>query len=97
KRIEAAGVAVISNHEDVANARVVFENGCVANIKASRLALKTERKLRVFSETAYVSLDYQKRSGVVIRKSENQEALAKIREQLESGADLTDVDYSAIV
>jgi predicted dehydrogenase len=96
-RIEATGVAVLADFEDVANARLVFDNGCVANISASRLALKTERKLRVFSETAYVSLDYQKRSGVVIRKSENEAALGVLRAELEAGQDLTDVDYSSIV
>jgi predicted dehydrogenase len=58
--IDAVGVSVIGDAEDVCNARVRFENGCVANIAASRLSLKTERKLRVFGKNAYVSLDYQK-------------------------------------
>lgn len=97
RNIESTGVAVLGEHEDVANARVVFANGCVANLSASRLALKTERKLRVFSESAYVSLDYQSRGGVVIRKSDNEAALDRLREQLRAGADLSGVDYSAVV
>jgi predicted dehydrogenase len=97
ERVEAAGVAVLGEHEDVANARLVFANGCVANITASRLALKTERKLRVFSETAYVSLDYQKRTGILIRKSDNDQALADVREQIRSGSDLSSLDYSNLI
>ncbi len=75
RQVDAAGVAVMGEKEDVANARLVFETGCVANLTASRLALKTERKLRLFSESAYVSLDYQQRSGLVIRSSDNAAAL----------------------
>src|SRR5206468_12694126 len=63
-KIDAIGVSVIGDVEDICNARITFENGCVANMTASRLALKTERKLRVFSADAYVSLDYQKKKGV---------------------------------
>ena len=61
--------------EDICNARVKFTNGCVANLTASRLALKTERKLRVFSPDAYVSLDYQKKYGIVVRRSGNLDAV----------------------
>jgi len=52
-KIDAIGVSVIGEHEDICNARITFANGCVANVTASRLALKTERKLRVFSSDAY--------------------------------------------
>ncbi len=98
RRVDAAGVAVLGEHEDVANVRLVFESGCVANLTASRLALKTERKLRVFSESAYVSLDYQKRSGVVIRRdARNAEALERLRQQLAEGRDLSDLDYAQLV
>lgn len=96
-KVSATGVAVLGEHEDIANARLVFQNGCVVNVTASRLALKTERRMRLFSETAYVSLDYQRRSGVLIRKSDNDEALQRIREQIAQGADLSDVDYSGLV
>ena len=95
--VRATGVAVLGEHEDVANARLAFENGCVANLTASRLALKTERKLRVFSETSYISLDYARKSGVVIQRTDNQQALEDVRAQIEAGADLSDVDYTELV
>lgn len=96
-RVEAAGVSVLGKHEDIANARLVFRSGCVANITASRLALKTERKMRLFSESAYVSLDYQHRKGMILRRSANAQALEDVRRQLESGTDLSTLDYSQLV
>ena len=95
--VSAAGVAVLAEHEDVANARLVFDSGCVANLTASRLALKTQRKLRLFSEEAYVSLDYQKRSGVLIRKSGNAVALERVKQQIADGVDLSDLEYADLV
>ena len=68
-RVEAAGVAVLTACEDIANARVVFENGCVASLTASRVATKTERKIRVFSHDSYLTVDFDKRQGVLYRKS----------------------------
>nr|WP_062164597.1 Gfo/Idh/MocA family oxidoreductase [Asaia bogorensis] len=56
--IDAVGVAVSSAHEDISNARVRFANGCVASISASRISLKTERRMRVFSEEGYLSADF---------------------------------------
>jgi predicted dehydrogenase len=73
--VEAIGVSVLAPNEDIANARVTFEDGGVANLTASRLALKTERKIRVFSEEAYLSLDYQKKSGIVVTKDANLDLL----------------------
>lgn len=96
-RVDAVGVAVLGDAEDVADARLTFENGCVANLTASRLALKTERKLRLFSETAYVSLDYQRRSGVLIRRTANDAALERVRQQVAAGMDLSDLDYGELV
>lgn len=61
--IDAVGVAVLSKHEDIANARVRFENGCVANITASRISPERMRKIRVFQEDGYLSLDYQEQKG----------------------------------
>lgn len=82
-QIDAVGVSVIGDVEDICNARLTFANGCVANLTASRLAMKTERKLRVFSSDAYVSLDYQKKFGMVANRSGNvdaiRDAVAKIR------------------
>ena len=97
QRVDATGVAVLGEHEDVVNARLAFESGCIANLTASRLALKTERKMRVFSEEAYISLDYQKRKGVVIRRSGNEDALSRVRQQISEGVDLTELDYFQLV
>ena len=65
--VHAVGVGVLGDTEDMANARLVFENGAVANVTASRIALKTERKLRVFAEDTYVTLDFHKKSGRLVR------------------------------
>ena len=97
RNVHAAGVAALGEQEDVANARIEFATGCVANLTASRLALKTERKLRLFSESAYVSLDYQNRNGIVIRSADNADALTEVRRQLAEGRDLSDLDYSSLV
>lgn len=66
--IDAVGSPVFSGEIDIANARLRFANGCVANATASRVSLKTERKLRVFNEDAYVSIDLQQRILTVVRK-----------------------------
>jgi len=64
--VDAVGAAVSTPHEDVANARVRFVNGCVATITASRIALKTERRMRLFSEEGYLSADFVARKLVMI-------------------------------
>jgi len=97
EKVDATGVPVLGKHEDVANARLVFKSGCVASITASRLALKTARRLRLFSEDAYVSLDYQARTGIVIRKTDNNVVLDEVRRQVEAGADLTNLNYTDLV
>jgi len=68
--LEAVGAPVFSDEIDIANARIRFENGCVANATASRVSLKTERKLRLFEDDAYLSIDLQQRILTVIRKRE---------------------------
>ncbi|MEQ1858930.1 MAG: Gfo/Idh/MocA family oxidoreductase [Chthoniobacteraceae bacterium] len=65
--VDAVGVPVLSRGEDIANVRLRFENGCVANITASRISQEKLRKIRVFQEDAYVSLDYQNQSGYLLR------------------------------
>lgn len=100
--VEAVGVSVIGGAggaEDVCNARVKFESGCVANLTASRLALKTERKLRVFSPDAYVSLDYQKKYGIVARRGENLTAIRDAVAQIRAGEiqDLSQLNYADLV
>jgi predicted dehydrogenase len=66
--LEAIGTPVFSAEIDIANARLRFESGCVANVTASRVSLKTERKLRVFRDDAYLSIDLQQKILTVIRK-----------------------------
>lgn len=66
--IDAIGTPVFSGEIDIANARIRFANGCVANTTASRVSLKTERKLRIFEDSAYISLDLQQKILTLIRK-----------------------------
>jgi predicted dehydrogenase len=66
--IDAVGVPVLSRGEDIANARIRFENGCVANVTSSRISPERMRKIRVFQEDAYLSLDYEKQSGEIYRR-----------------------------
>jgi predicted dehydrogenase len=72
KEINAVGVPVLSTTEDIANVRLVFKNGCVANITASRISQERIRKIRVFQPDAYVSLDYMNQTGQVCRISGSQ-------------------------
>lgn len=97
-RVDAVGVRVLARHEDIANARVIFEGGCVANMTASRLALKTERKIRVFADEAYLSLDYQKKSGIAIKKDANLDLLKMARESgAEELSQLVGKDFGSMV
>ncbi len=66
--IEAIGVPVLSDHADIANARLRFEGGCIANVTASRVSLKRERRLRIFQEDAYVAVDFDARSLRIVRR-----------------------------
>lgn len=68
ERIDAIGAPVFTGEEDIANARIVFENGCVANVTASRISLKSERKMRIFQRDAYLTLDFQNRKVLVAQK-----------------------------
>ncbi len=70
--IRAVGASVLSAGEDIANARLAFENGCVANLTASRVSREPLRKIRVFEPDTYVSLDYQAQSGHLMRKAGEQ-------------------------
>ena len=71
KNISANGVAVISDTPDIANARIEFENGCVTNLTASRISMKQMRKLRLFQQDAYISLDFLEKQAQVIRMLDN--------------------------
>ncbi len=72
--VRASGVAVVSNTPDIANVRVEFENGCVANLTASRISLKQMRKVRVFQHDAYLSLDFLDKKAQVVRLFEKDSA-----------------------
>jgi hypothetical protein len=65
--VSASGVAVLSNTVDIANARVEFENGCVANLTASRISLKQMRKMRIFQPDHYISLDFLDKNAQIVR------------------------------
>ncbi|MEL6483686.1 MAG: Gfo/Idh/MocA family oxidoreductase, partial [Bacteroidota bacterium] len=67
KQINASGVSVISNSPDIANARIEFENGCVANLTASRISLKNMRKSRFFQKDAYISVDFLEKLVEVVK------------------------------
>jgi predicted dehydrogenase len=67
KKINASGVAVVSDSPDIANARLEFDNGCVANLTASRISMKNMRKSRFFQRDAYIAVDFYKKSAEVIR------------------------------
>jgi len=67
KHIDASGVAVISDTPDISNARIVFENGCVANFTASRISLKKMRKTRFFQKNAYIAIDYLTQKVEVVK------------------------------
>jgi len=69
KKVEAKGVKVISSTEDIANVRITFAKGCVANITSSRISEKTERKIRIFMPKLYISLDYAQQSVEIYKKS----------------------------
>ena len=99
EQVDAVGVNVIGEQEDICNARLRFANGCVANLTASRLALKTERKLRVFSPDAYVSLDYQKKYGIVVRRSGNVDSVRDVAARIRAGevTDLSELNYADLV
>jgi predicted dehydrogenase len=97
--VAAVGVSVIGQFEDIANARLVFTNGCVANLTASRLALKTERRMRLFSPEMYASVDYHKKAGVVIQRTANEQQLDMVRRKIAAGelAELGDLNYTELV
>jgi predicted dehydrogenase len=98
--IRAAGVSVVTEHEDICNAWLEFNTPrgkCVANLNASRLALKTERVTRITGENGYIKIDYATRAGTIIRRRANEIQMDEIREQLRTGADLTSLNWHELV
>jgi predicted dehydrogenase len=68
QRVEAVGVPVLTDKPDIANARINFANGCIANVTSSRVSLKRERKIRFFQPDAYISIDYDQRRAQIYHK-----------------------------
>ena len=85
--LDAVGVSIIGSAEDIANVRIRFQSGCVANITASRCALKTLRKIRIFGPEGYVGLDFGKKYAMLVRKSADFDTTRFVLE----GRDLTDL------
>ena len=77
KHIEASGVAVISKSPDITNARIEFENGCVANLTASRISMKNMRKSRFFQKDAYISVDFLEKKVEVIHMKDAPEEVSE--------------------
>ena len=69
-KIDSVGVTVLSKSEDIANARIQFENGCVANLSASRMSTTKVREIRIFQSDAYLSLDFMNQAGHLVKKSD---------------------------
>ena len=70
RKIDSVGINVLSKTEDIANARIEFESGCVANLTASRMSMKKNREIRVFQDNAYLSLDFMNQKGHLVKKSD---------------------------
>jgi predicted dehydrogenase len=90
--VDAVGVPVLSTTEDIANARLRFANGCVANLTASRVSPERMRKIRVFSggaNTSYVSLDYRAQEGFIYRIARDDEEESSLLKKLLSARDST--------
>jgi predicted dehydrogenase len=68
KRVEAVGVPVLTDKPDIANARIAFADGCIANVTSSRVSMKRERKVRFFQADAYISIDYDQRRAQIFHK-----------------------------
>ena len=76
KSVSASGISVISATPDIANARIEFENGCVANLTASRISLKTMRKTRFFQKDAYISVDFLEKKVEIVKMKDAPKELA---------------------
>jgi predicted dehydrogenase len=95
-RIDSVGINVLSKTEDIANARIQFENGCVANLSASRMSLKKAREIRIFQDNAYLSLDFMGQSGHLVKKSDLIAYGLKLKLGLVKGGDASSIPVHAI-
>ena len=87
EEVQAAGVPMLSSTIDIANARIQFQSGCVANLTASRVSLNKMRRLRMFQRDSYVSIDFQTRQGMVGRRSMDQSQKPRIAIEEFKGSD----------
>ncbi len=95
-KIDSVGVSVLSKTEDIANARLEFANGCVANLNASRMSLKKLREIRVFQPTGYFSFDFMNQAGHLVRKTGMFEYAAKLMSGAAKPGDLGAVPVEQI-
>ncbi|MCS7008539.1 MAG: Gfo/Idh/MocA family oxidoreductase [Chthoniobacterales bacterium] len=86
KSLDPVGISVLSPSEDIANVRIHFENGCIANVTASRVSADRIRKIRVFQQDTYLSLDYQNQTGVIVRLEQGKIVRSKV--EVEKGEPL---------
>jgi len=87
KNISASGVSVVSDQPDIANARIEFDNGCVANLTASRISLKNMRKTRLFQKDSYIAIDFLTKSLEVLRMEDAKEEEDPLAMVLDLGAE----------
>ncbi len=86
KKISASGASVFSDTPDIANARIEFDNGCVANLTASRMSLKTMRKSRFFQRDAYIAVDFLEKSAEIVRMEDAKEPIDPLAITIDLGA-----------
>lgn len=95
-KIDSVGVSVLSKTEDIANARIQFENGAVANLSASRMSLKKAREIRVFQDNAYLSLNFMEQKGHLVKKSDIIAYGLKMKIGLVKAGDVTSIPVKEI-
>jgi predicted dehydrogenase len=95
-KIDSVGVSVLSKTEDIANARLEFANGCVANLNASRMSLKRLREIRVFQPTGYFSFDFMNQAGHLVRKTGMLEYAGKLMSGAAKPGDLSAIPVEQI-
>jgi predicted dehydrogenase len=96
EKIDSVGMHVLSKTEDIANARIQFTSGCVANLSASRLSLKKNREIRIFQDNAYLSLDFMNQKGHLVKKSDLIAYGLKLKVGLAKAGDVSSIPVGEI-
>jgi predicted dehydrogenase len=96
EKIDSVGMNVLSKTEDIANARIQFKNGCVANLSASRLSLKKNREIRIFQDNAYLSLDFMNQKGHLVKRSDLIAYGLKLKVGLAKAGDVSSIPVGEI-